>query len=342
MVVLGHVVQDHGDRHRVVEVVAIDLLGLRTPGRLAGQAPVDRQRDADAGGCDVTAADEAARRVVLVELEAARRDVAAAGPRVDRVVEGGHRGAVLVEGHVAPDQVVAVGQPVGEAGRGRHEHQAGRLDRTAGQQEDVGLLLEHDTGGVLVDRGLDPSAPVEHQLADVALGAQLVAARGERVRDEHVQGAGAGAGRVAVLLRERADHGCGPTVEGPGERRLRRGERVPPELLAPEVELLGVARLRHRRAGVASAARTLDVVRARLAGDAEGPLDRVVVGLELLVGDRPVRQRRAGKVAGHGAEPEVVRSEPGQPALPVHRAAADHLRNRTERVHLGVGLRRGA
>ena len=68
VVVLRHVVQHHRHRHAVVEELAVDLLGLRAPGRPAGQAPVDRQRDADAGAGDVTAADEASRIVVVVEL----------------------------------------------------------------------------------------------------------------------------------------------------------------------------------------------------------------------------------------------------------------------------------
>jgi hypothetical protein len=42
--------------------------------------PVDRQRDADAGGRDMAAAHVAAARVVLVVLEAAGADVAAARP----------------------------------------------------------------------------------------------------------------------------------------------------------------------------------------------------------------------------------------------------------------------
>src|SRR5437764_1007752 len=76
--------------------------------------PVGRWRDADPGGRDVAAADDAAARVVLVVLEAAGADVAAAGPGVDRVVEHADRGAVLVEGDVAPDEVAAVGEAVRE------------------------------------------------------------------------------------------------------------------------------------------------------------------------------------------------------------------------------------
>ena len=56
-----HVVQHHRHGHRVVEIVAIVLLGSGSPGRRIGEAPIDRQRNADARAGDVAAADEAAR-----------------------------------------------------------------------------------------------------------------------------------------------------------------------------------------------------------------------------------------------------------------------------------------
>ena len=119
----------------------------------------------------MAAADEAAALVVLVELERAGADIAAAGPGIDRVVEQADRGAVLVEGDVAPDQVTAVGEPVREAAGLGQEQQARGLHRTAGEDEQVGLLLDQVAVGILVDRGLDPALAIHRQLADIGSSA---------------------------------------------------------------------------------------------------------------------------------------------------------------------------
>ena len=163
-----HVVNHHRDGHAVVVVEPVDVLGRRTPARRARKPPVDRQRDADAGGRDVAAADKTALGVVLVELERAGADVAAAGPRVDGIVEQPDRGAVFVERHVAPDQVAAVGKPVRKPARPGKQQQPRRLDRAARQQEHVGGLLVRPAVGILVDRGANLAGGVEGQLAHVA------------------------------------------------------------------------------------------------------------------------------------------------------------------------------
>ena len=154
VVVLRHVVQHHGDGQRVAEILAVGLLGFGAPGRRAGQVPVDRQRDADAGRGDVAAGDEAARGVVLVVLEGRGADIAAAGPGVDGIVVGADRGRIFVEGDVAADQVAAVGETVREPAGFRQEQQPRRLDGAAGEDEEVGLLLDGVAVGVLVDRAL--------------------------------------------------------------------------------------------------------------------------------------------------------------------------------------------
>ena len=56
-------------------------------------------------------------RVVLVELEARRADVAAARPGVDRIVEEADCRAIFVEGHIAADKIGAVREPVAGSGR---------------------------------------------------------------------------------------------------------------------------------------------------------------------------------------------------------------------------------
>ena len=71
-----------------------------------------------------------------------------------------------MEGDVAADQVAAVGEPVREAAGLGQQHQPRRLDGAAGEDEQIGLLLDHVAVGILVDRGLDPALAVERQLAD--------------------------------------------------------------------------------------------------------------------------------------------------------------------------------
>src|SRR4051794_8011680 len=210
VVVPGHVVYDHRHGHAVVEVLAVDALGFGTPQWTVRQAPVDREWDAHARAGDVTAAGEAAGVVVFVELEAAGADVPAAGPGVDGVVEQADGGAVLVPGDVAANQVTTVGEAVREPGRARQQQQPRGLDRAAGEDEHVGFLLGQLAVAVGVHGALRPAALVHGDLADVRVGSQVVPAGRHRVRHEHVERAGPGAGRIAVLLGERADHGGRP------------------------------------------------------------------------------------------------------------------------------------
>src|SRR4029450_2980971 len=60
--------------------------------------------------------------------------------------------------------------------------------------------------------------------------------------------------------------------------------------------------------------------------------------LELVVGDRPVRQRGARDVADDAVEAEGVFGEPGAPPLPMTRPAADHLRHGAEELLAGLLL----
>ena len=113
-----------------------------------------------------------------------------------------------MEGDISAHHVAAVGDAVRKARRFRQQHQPGGLDGTAGQDEDVGLLLECLAGLVLVDRGSDLATGVDDQFPDVAFRPQVVSAGGQCVWDEHVERAGPGAGRVAVLLGEGADLRC--------------------------------------------------------------------------------------------------------------------------------------
>ena len=200
-----------------------------------------------------------------------------------------------MEGDVAADQVAAVGEAGREpAGLGQ-QHEPRRFHRAAGEDEQVGFLLDRVAVGVLVDRRLDLALAVEHEFANDAVGAQLEIAGGDRVRDEDVERRRARAGRVAMLLREGADHRRLAAVEGPRQGCLRRREGVPAERVAALHELLRIARHRHRRAGIAAGVAELELVGAGLAGNAERPLHLQVVGLEIVIGDRPVGEVVPGR-----------------------------------------------
>ena len=109
----------------------------------------------------MAAADEAASRVVAVELEARRADIAAAGPGIDRIVEHADRGAVFVEGDVAPRQVAAVGEAIRKPAGLRQQQQPRRFHGAAGQQEDIRLLLEQVALGILVEGAFHPARAVQ-------------------------------------------------------------------------------------------------------------------------------------------------------------------------------------
>jgi hypothetical protein len=113
---------------------------------------------------------------------------------------------------------------------------------------------------------------------------------------------------------------------------LRSGERVVTEFRASLVELLRIARLGQRRARIVLAAPRLVAVRTSAARDTERPLHLGVVTLELVIGDRPVDQRRSRHIADDAVQSEVAFGEARQPALPVHGPSADHLRHGTEQL----------
>lgn len=109
----------------------------------------------------MSSADETAVVVVLVELKATCADVPASRPGVDRVVERSDSSAVLVEGHVAANQVAAVGESTGVARRLRHQQQSSGFDCTAREDEDIGLLLEDAAVSILVYGAGDPARLVD-------------------------------------------------------------------------------------------------------------------------------------------------------------------------------------
>ena len=132
--------------------------------------------------------------------------------------------------------------------------------------------------------------------------------------------------------------------------RGRAGERVPAEPPRRVRHELGEARPPERRQRILTVARALEDVPARidhpaqvprLARDAVQELDLVVVGLELLVVDRPVGERRAGRKRPGAVPPnrlaalvEVPRHQAPALARPVNRRPADA-------VHHAPGRDRG-
>ena len=145
-----------------------------------------------------------------------------------------------------------------------------------------------------------------------------------------------------MLLRKGADHCRLSAVEGSRQRGLRGRESIPTERFAPLVEFLGIARDGQRRARIADAARTFKLVGAGPAGDAERPFNLRIIGLKIVVADRPISQRRAFDLARDGPDTEIVRREPRQPTLPMHGSAAHHLGHRAEHLKMGFLLRRRA
>ncbi len=131
-----------------------------------------------------------------------------------------------------------------------------------------------------------------------------------------------GAHLAAVAAAQRAVRtGRAPLVRL-ADDAARGGERVPLQLPAHPVDLLGHRVHVQRGQRVGPAPGLGERVGRGLAGDAQLRLGLVVEGRQLLVGDGPVRHVGARNVAQRGAQPQVHRLEPVEVAAHVHRAAA--------------------
>src|ERR1700722_10380540 len=198
----------------MIEVVAVVLLGGGAPGRRVRQAPVDRQRYADARAGEVPAANVTASLVMLVELEARGGDIAAARPRVNRIIEQANRRAIFVKGHITTDEIIGVGEPIGKAPRSGKQEQPRRFQRAASQYEHIRLLFDEIAIDVLVDRRHNGTVAIQREFAHIAFGAKITEAGPDRVRHKDVERAGSGSGGIAMLLRKGADNRGLSTVEG--------------------------------------------------------------------------------------------------------------------------------
>src|SRR6266436_7532265 len=132
----------------------------------------------------MTAPSEIPFFVMFVELETARRNIAAACPGINRIFEHANRRAELMKGSVATYQVAAVCKPVRETSRTREQQQPCRLNRAAGKDENIRLLLDEVSRGILVDCAFAAPALVYCNFMHVAVRPQIVAARLQRVRNK--------------------------------------------------------------------------------------------------------------------------------------------------------------
>ena len=201
-------------------------------------------------------------------------------------------------GHVvAADHVGGVGQPARVAVRRRAQQQRGRVDGAAGDDDDVGAVallapaaVDHD----LRDRA---SAGVGLQAHDARVRAQgdvLALDRGPHAQHVRV-GLAVGQAREAVeAVAAHAAPALGiALVEVDADRQV---ERVMAGLDEVVVELLDARLVRDGRVGERPGGRGLGGVLAALAVDEVQPLGLGVIGLEVVVGQRP-RRRDAGVVA---------------------------------------------
>ena len=219
--------------------------------------------------------------------------------------------------HVFPEQPAPVGEPLGVLVGRRVEHEA-RILAGPGRQDDDARLL--GLAFLLVVVIFDPRDLVALRIGEHArdgrarphLGARLpgvgqighhrVGERPDRAAD--MAPAVIDAGRPALVFgRVHADR---------GRHHADAGGLEP---LEPDV---AVAECLHRRHRIGLAGGTPDFLRLGVAGDTEIIRNLVVIGRDVLVGDRPVE--RAVMLA---LDLEVVRQQPRKIREIVQRRAAD-------------------
>ena len=235
-----------------------------------------------ADAVEVEAVDEAARDVGLGELLAEQR-ADESHVRAERLVDPHLAGDQRVVHQVAADLVGAVGEVAG------HQQQPRRADAVAGDDDDV---RAPGSGGARsagrIDGSRRAAAAIGLDALDARPGAQLDAGRQRLGPDRERE--------LAHRAARAAADAAGAAVAGRAARHSRRrstpagnGHQCQPRLVegigqAPADRAQGQGRRRivgPRRQG-------------RIAGQAAGadqPVDGVVVGRQVLVGDRPVRRQ---------------------------------------------------
>ena len=234
-----------------------------------------------------------------------------------------------VEHEVASDLVARVAEHVARRCR-REEAQPRRLDRARGEDEGVGVRAAERAGAVEVFDGAHVPAVV-HEARGGRVEAELTPRAPERAAQGRHGRRALGVVGAAESAAVAAVHAGGPPSVDARVDRCRVGVR----LEQPTVEGRAPRAFREQQAEVHRHARRHGVGRAARRGEgvvvrplhAVEPLRLRVAGLELRIGERPVREVGAVHVV-----PEAVHREAGR--------ASDELLHRTLEVEVdGVEAR---
>ncbi len=227
---------------------------------------------------EVEAVDEATRRIGLGEL-LADQGADEAHVRMQRLLDPELAGDERMVHEVAADLVGAVGEVVG------HQQQARRADAVGGEDHHVGRLEVPRPGAPIdVDRPGEAAVLAALEALDAGLRAQ-VDARLQRLRPDRERELAHRAARAAGNAARAAVAG-GPPVVILRDHARRDRPPVPAEPVERACQPAADRAQRQRRRRVALVRR-----HRRIAGEpahADDPVDAIVIGCEVLVGDRPV------------------------------------------------------
>ena len=198
---------------------------------------------------------------------------------------------------MAADLVVPVAETVGMVPGARVQQQPRRLDRPAGHDHHLRFREVAPLLAVLrPDEGHADRSPARvglHALGD-RLRHQLAQAGREGARDHRVVGAVLGLGRAGEAHAVPApDARLAPAV-GNGVDEQRDGTGRPAEPSRAALQRRRLWARRHRRQGIAAAARKASLERSAVARGPQLPFRAFVEGLQVVVRDRPVGERAAG------------------------------------------------
>ena len=216
---------------------------------------------------------------------------------VEFVLEHGTRARAVVEHQVPPDHPARVREPVRKARARRIQQQPRRLG-AVGRDHDSACLLEAlVAGSVEVRDARRASTGIGVDPRGVAVDADFAAPGGLRLGNHRDEGRGLGLRLARVPMAEPAmDAGRTATVVLRVDRH-RRGKRVQAELACAALEQHAGGLHRQWRHRVRSRSPRLGGRGPGETGDADLPVDFRVVGLELIVGKRPVGEPSAGDAA---------------------------------------------
>ena len=280
---LRQVVADREHAEAVAEMAAEPAVVIAAPGCPLRRHEADRLAAGVAAGdaVKVEAVDEAARDVGLGEFLAEQRaDVS--HMRAERLVDPHLAGDQRVVQQVAAYLVGAVGEVAG------HQQKPRRADSIAGNDDDIRLLDVAEPGPpVDIDRAGGAAAAIGLDALNARPGAQLDAGRQrlgpDRDRELAHRAAWAAADAAGAAIAGRA-----PVIVGGDDA----GGHWPP---VPAKAVEGIGQVPADGTQGQGRRRIIGSRRqARIAGQAAGAdqaVDGVVVGRQVLVGNRPVRRQ---------------------------------------------------